>query len=146
MNHGEEEATSARDEDFLYIARALQEEPEEVAITLRTLLTDPLADVRVVPYLKGLLTDTTLCVLSIPYRYGEMRWLAAHALRAEYDALGIDDMIELHDVVRPLDFNEIYELGRAADVAVSPPYPSALEMLATLREAGKVPLDELCLG
>ena len=56
--------------------------------TLETLQKYPSSDERVLQYIEALLDDKTLCVLMLPYRFGEIRWLAAQALAAERASLG----------------------------------------------------------
>ncbi|HMW02032.1 MAG TPA: hypothetical protein PKE58_17965, partial [Acidobacteriota bacterium] len=50
------------------------------AITLNNLISSPRIDERLLPYLEQLLTDQSACLISIPYQFGEIRWLAAHVL------------------------------------------------------------------
>lgn len=55
----------------------------------------PTGDKRFLPYLEELLHDKTPCVLGLPYIYGEIRWLAAHALAAEREVQGIGVLVYL---------------------------------------------------
>src|SRR5215469_1755489 len=87
-----------RDIDFQDMREGLQNDDRR-SVILRLLMMEPLADERILPYLEELLTDTTPCLLYIPLHYGEMRWLAAHALAKERQALGIKEPVILHNVV-----------------------------------------------
>lgn len=59
----------------------------------------PSADPRLLPYLEDLIDDKTPCLLAIPYLFGEVRWLAAKALLAEREALGIRQPVRVRNVV-----------------------------------------------
>ena len=83
---------------------------------LRVLCQHPSADRRILPYLSRLLYDKSPCLLSIPYLFGEIRWLAAHALAAERAALGIQKPVSLRQVVKPLDTGDIVRAEYAAGI------------------------------
>ena len=63
--------------------------------TLKTLQKYPSGDERVLQHIEALLDDKTLCVLMLPYRFGEIRWLAAQALAAERASLGNEEPVRL---------------------------------------------------
>jgi superfamily II DNA/RNA helicase len=113
--------------------------------TLKTLCQDPTQDERVLPHLEALLNDTTPCVVMLPYRFGEIRWLAAKALAAEYDAIGFNESVHLHNAVRPLDTEEIVSIASAAGIKTRAGVDGVLETLATLRRMGRLPLCDLVL-
>ena len=83
---------------------------------LQVLWESPSADERVLPYLSRLLYDKSPCLLSIPYLFGEIRWLAAHALAAERAALGIQKPVCLPQVVKPLETGDIVRAEYAAGI------------------------------
>lgn len=145
MREGDSSTASQRDRIFNDIVNRLRD-PQRIESTLQVLQASPSGDRRIIPYLKELLTDTTLCIVSVPYRYGEIRWLAAYALRSESRASGLAETITLADVVRPLDFNEVATLARNAGVWTDPPFPGALDTVERLRKLGKVPLDDIVLS
>ncbi len=94
-------------------------------------------------HLERLLKDTNLCILSIPYLYGEVRYLAAYALWSEYRLMGISESISLADVVIPLDYTSIWRLAESVDdVREDGP---VLEVLGALRDRGLVPVVDIAL-
>jgi hypothetical protein len=112
--------------------------------TLKTLQKYPSGDERVLQHIEALLDDKTLCVLMLPYRFGEIRWLAAQALAAERASLGNEEPVRLQSVVRPLDTEEFVALREKAGVKSRGGVDGLLEALATLREMGQLPLyDDL---
>ncbi len=110
---------------------------------LKTLCQDPSQDERVLPRLEALLNDTTPCITMLPYRFGEIRWLAAKALVAERAALGHGEPVRMHNVVRPFDTEEFALLAASAGVKSRGGVEGVLEALATLREMGELPLYDL---
>ncbi len=110
---------------------------------LKDLWRYPTRDVRVLPYLEALLNDNTLCVVMLPYQYGEICWLAANALAVERKALNIQEPIRLMGVVRPLDTQEFAAACVAAGVDTKGGLPGVLNTLAILRNMGKLPLYDL---
>lgn len=136
---------SQRDIDFQDTVANLQQDDRR-AVSLRALAMSPLADERILPYLEELLTDTTPCVIALPYRFGEVRWLAAYALAQERKALGIKEPVRLPDVVRPLNTNELATLAQEADVQGRGGIEGILEKFAKLRELGRLPRYDLELN
>jgi SNF2 family DNA or RNA helicase len=111
--------------------------------TLKTLCQDPSQDERVLPYLESLLGDTTPCIVMLPYRFGEIRWLAAKALVAERAALEYSEPVRLHNVVKPFDTEEARVLAASAGIKSRGGVEGVLETLTILREMGKLPLYDL---
>ena len=68
----------------------------------------PTGNEMIVSYLEQLVEDRRACVVDriTPYKFGEMRWLAARALACEYAYLGIENPIILEDVVQPMRRSE----------------------------------------
>lgn len=112
---------------------------------LKDLWQYPSGDARILPYLEALLEDKTLCIIMLPYQYGEIRWLAAHALAAERTALGIQEPVKLLGVIRPLDTQEFVAVSQAAGVEYSGGVEGVLATLAILRGRDQLPLDDLKL-
>lgn len=113
--------------------------------TLKSLSKEPAEDERVLPYLDNLLDDETLCVVMLPYRFGEVRWLAAKVLLAERAALGYNEPVYLNNVVRPIDVEEFASLASSAGVTSRGGVDGVLETLNILREMQRLPLYNLQL-
>jgi hypothetical protein len=113
------------------------------AATLKTLCQDPSQDERVLAHLEALLNDTTPCIVMLPYRFAEIRWLAAKALAAERAAIGHSEPVRLHNVVIPFDTEELALLAASAGVKSRGGVEGVLEVLATLREMEQLPLYDL---
>ena len=111
--------------------------------TLECLRQDPSKDRRVLPHLEDLLEDRTPSIVMLPYRFGEIRWLAAHALAAERAALGIKEPVRLQDVVRPLSTEEFVAIRNKVGIEVKGGIEGVLKSMRTLREIGKLPLYDL---
>jgi hypothetical protein len=111
--------------------------------TLEDLRQDPSKDPRVLPHLERLLRDTTPGIVMLPYRFGEIRWLAAHALAAERAALGIKEPVRLQSVVRPLSTEEFVAIRNKVGIEVKGGIEGVLKSMHTLREIGKLPLYDL---
>jgi hypothetical protein len=102
------------DEDLEDLKGALaSDDHEEVRTALMVQRSDPSGDPRVLSLIEPLLADETPCLLEIPYLFGETRWLAAHALRAERDALGIEEPVRVSHVPIPLKGADVGWLARA---------------------------------
>lgn len=112
---------------------------------LKDLWQYPSQDARVLPYLEALLEDKTFCIVILPYQYGEIRWLAAHALAAERSVLGIQEPVKLVDVIRPLDTQEFVAISQSGGVEYSGGVEGVLATLAILRSRNRLPLDDLNL-
>lgn len=122
---------------------------EELSIrvaTLKVFRDDPSSDERVLPYLEHLLHDKTPCVLAIPYIFGEVRWLAAHTLAAEREALGIMKPVHLPNVLKPIDTTEYGKARNTANIRGRGGVEGVLENIAFLRDMGYLPLYNLKLS
>ncbi len=115
------------------------------AVTLKAFWRVPSADKRILPDLERLLHDTTPCLLGIPYIFGEIRWLAAKALAAEREALGIREAVYLQNVVRPLNTMGIMRAADAANVKIRGDVEGLLDTLGRLQKIDKLPLYDLYL-
>ena len=112
------------------------------AATLQVLWQYPSVDARVLPYLEDLLYDESPCLLSIPYVYGEIRWLAAKTLAAERAALGINQPVRVR-VVRPAETMDIMRAADEADFSLRGDVDGFLADLAILRDMGYMPMIDL---
>ena len=91
------------------------------AASLRALWKLPTGDKRLLPYLEQLLHDKAPCVLGLPYVFGEIRWLAAHALAAEREVLGITKPVRLQNVVKPIytaGISQAEQAGQSGSAAI----------------------------
>jgi hypothetical protein len=70
---------------------------------LLTISWKPTGDPRLLPLIEQHLDDRTLCVISAPTQYAEVRLIAVQALVAECKKQNIKRFINLEDVVEPLD-------------------------------------------
>lgn len=116
-----------------------------IVATLNDLRDYPSADRRVLPYLERLLEDKRTCLLAIPYIFGEIRWVAAKALLAEREALGIHEPVRLLNVVQPIDMRGYAKARRAANISIRGGVEGVLENLAILRDMGYLPMYDLIL-
>lgn len=127
-----------RDEEFRFFVDALKEPVHELAITLRSLKQSSYPEERIIPYLKELLDNRAPCKTQIPYRYGEIRWLAAGALRRVYDALDIRETIVLRDVPVSQTGDQIGELVWELGVHDEWLHLTSEECFERLREMGRL--------
>jgi HEAT repeat protein len=133
-------------EDFTGIVQNLTSHDQELrAIALENLWQFPSGDVKIIPYIKALLRDKTLCLLGIPYIFGEIRWLAAKALIAERERQGIPEGVQLQNVVQPLTMKEYAQARRTAQIALKGGIEGVVENLIILRDKGYLPMINLHL-
>ena len=128
------------------LSRLSSPNPRERANVLRALATAPLADDRLLRPAEMLLTDETLTLFSIPYVFGEVRFLAADAVAALRRALHSSEEVRLLQVPVSLSSDKIGALAREAGLEYSMGgVEGSLEMLNRLREVGLV-RDATCYG
>ncbi|WP_346292971.1 hypothetical protein [Sphaerothrix gracilis] len=133
-----------KDNEFNQLAANLQSEDLALRVSaLKELAQNPTGDKRVLPILESLLQDKTPCLVMLPYRFGEVRWIAAHALAAEYAVLDLDKKVRLEGVVRPINTQEFATLEKAANLKSAGGVNGVLAAFATLRELGHLPTYEL---
>ena len=113
---------------------------------LKVLWERPSADARILPYLSRLLYDKSPCLLSIPSLFGEIRWLAAHALAAERAALGIQKPVCLRQIVQPLETGDIVRAEYAAGIEARGGVDGLLHNFGILNDMGYLPLYDLNLS
>jgi len=130
------------DEEFRYFVDALEGSVNELAITLRSLKQSSYPEERIIPYLKELLDNRAPCKTQIPYRYGEIRWLAAGALRRVYDALDIRETIVLRDVPVSQTGDQISELVWELGVHDEWLHLTSEDCFERLREMGRLPIHD----
>jgi hypothetical protein len=133
IDQKELQETLQRDRDFQETVENLHSDDLLLQTSaLKVLAIDPLGDQRILPYLEALLTDTTPCLVAIPYMFGEIRWLAARALAKERAVLGIEEKVYLHNVVKPLNTQTLADLGKEAHIQGYGGIDGILEMFAEL--------------
>ena len=141
-----QELLSQNDQEFTEFVEDINSGDSSLIVaTLEDLRDYPSADERVLPYLERLLDDKTPCLLAIPYIFGEIRWLAAKALLAEREALGIREPVRVQNVVRPIDTRGVMRAANAANIEIRGEVEGVLETLAIARDMGHVPMSDLIL-
>jgi hypothetical protein len=119
------------------------------SVWLRILAQVPSGDARVLPYLQEKVQDTTMCLLGIPIEYGELRWMAAHALAAEYSVQGILTPVILRQVPQPIDANTFARLSienQLKEPGEGKLIVRHMALMDDLRRLGKLPLEDLELN
>jgi hypothetical protein len=140
----------ATDEDVhFYLDTLAHGGRDDRAIALRNLARSPTGDSRVQPVLEKLLNDVTPCLLQIPYRFGELRLLAAQALVAERRAAGDDRPVRLRTIA-PLTADELEQTREAAGTRAPSrsdnPIENQLDLYSVLRERGVLKEVDVELG
>lgn len=103
------------DPDVHYqLSRLASEEPRVRARMLAGIAENPLPDQRVLAACERLLDDRTLTVLGLPYRFGEVRWLAADAVAAIRARLAIAEPVTVEDVLPPCSTDDVTRMAAAA--------------------------------
>jgi hypothetical protein len=103
-------------QDFVNIIT--EGDSKKIATWIKVLIGYPSGDPRLLPYLEALLDNKTLCIISIPFTHGEIRYLAAHALADERAKQGIDLPVKV-TVIQPLTAVQIGNLTREAGIESS---------------------------
>jgi hypothetical protein len=123
---------------------ALQDpNPSERAAMLKALWAWPSQDDRLLAHLEGLLEDTDACVFGTPPRFGEIRWLAAQVIFAEFKARQRKDRVRLEGAVKPLNRDELTALAARAGIDSGPSLPGLLSAFAHLQKLGQLPTTTL---
>jgi hypothetical protein len=138
------------DEDVhFYLETLAHGSRDDRAIALRNLSRSPTRDSRVQPVLEKLLNDVTPCLLQIPYRFGELRLLAAQALMAERRATGDNRPVRLR-AIAPLTADELEQTREAAGTRApsrsNDPIENQLDLYSVLRERGVLKEVDVELG
>lgn len=110
---------------------------QERVSMLRVLKHDPLVDKQIYPHLEQLLLDTTPTIVSIPFSYSEVRWLAAHALASLRVADHATDIRQIAGLITPLDSGKLGVIRRAAGISRTLSWQDAF---VQLRAAQHLPL------
>ena len=128
--------TQADDGSVRDVLEALSsDDPRERVIMLQVLSENPTGSPQVLGRVGELMDDDALTVLSLPYVYGEVRYVAARALVAERRAAGVAEPVVLVDVPSPLGTDEVATLRDRAGLRSMEP----LAAYAELRGRGQIP-------
>lgn len=107
------------DQDYAEVVAFLRDpDPDQRVTMLRVLRSDPSGDSRLVPILTDLLEDRHVALLGIPLNFGEVRWLAAHVLAAEYRQAKVTHPIVMRDVPIPMTSNALSLMAEARRITV----------------------------
>jgi hypothetical protein len=136
-----------------YLHRALRTGSlEDRVFALQTIARAPTGDAVVRSAIEPLLDDVSPCVLQIPYRFGELRYLAAAALVAERCAAGDGEPLLLR-CTAPLTADELAQRWSAAELPENSgcrdPTELQLEWFAVLRNhqlLAKIAVEFRCSG
>ncbi len=128
------------------IANLQNPDPAERAATLKALWTWPAQDSRLLPHVRGLLTDTAPCIFGSPVQIGEIRWLAAQVIFAEFKAQRRKESVSLEEVIKPLKATELMDLANKAGIACDSNRAALLAAFAELQRLGQLPITRLELG
>ncbi len=121
-------------------------EPKRRANMLRALAECPSTDPAVIAACERLLDDTALTLLSIPYRFGEIRAVAAEAVWANRHNLGIDQVVVVPSALPVCSTNDIGALAQRAGIEMEHGgVEGVLATLVKLVAADQVPRRDLRL-
>lgn len=129
------------DEEVEYVLERLQGDVTKRCRMLHVLADHPLADERVIASLRLLLRDTTPCVVSRPYRFGEVRYLASRTLAWTLSELGRPARVSV-DTIPPMSTTELMTVARASGVSTAGHgggMEGVLRTFRVLQEAGHLP-------
>lgn len=127
------------DSELAETVSALQDpDPSERAAMLKALWAWPSQDDRLLPHIRGLLHDTTPFVFGSPMRFGEIRWLAAQVIFAEFKAQQRKESVRLDGAVKPITGDELTALAARAGIECDSTLPARLATFAELQRQGKL--------
>ncbi len=92
--------------------------PKDRANMLLSLGEVPPTDLAVIAACERLLEDTTLTVIGIPYRFGEIRAVAADTVWAIRASQGIDKVVIVPGALKVCTTNDVGNLAREAGIAM----------------------------
>lgn len=108
MNKQENETWNT--EKFHQFVEAITTGGTSSAVWCKYLANNPSGDSRVLPYLENALEDSTICVISVPPTYGEVRFEAAYALATERKQQGIKEFFVLSQTFMPLSVEKAMQI------------------------------------
>ncbi len=98
---------------------------------LKQIAAAPVADARLLRAAEALLDDREVCLVQIPYRFGEVRFYAADAVAALRSKAGNAEPVVVVDTFYPLTTDDVGKYAAAAGVEVGAGIDG---VIATLRE------------
>lgn len=126
-------------EDFNNFTKTISEgKVNHIIATLKNKTVAPSGDPRLIPILEGLCADKRIAQIDIPFRYGEIAYLAAFALCAEKHKCNMEGKIRITTAV-PLDENAVIELTEHHGVIIPPGISGITLAIQTLAEMGMLP-------
>jgi hypothetical protein len=128
------------EQDVASVLRRLgSEDPRARVSGLRAAETGQYVDDRILAACEGLLDDSTITLLGLPYHYGEVRWCAADAVAVLRASLGRPSPVILEGVLEPVV--EVRKLAEAAGIEMAPGggIEASIATLRQLAELGKLP-------
>ncbi len=132
------------DSELAETIAALQDpNPSERAAMLKALWAWPAQDDRLLPHIRELLDDTTPCVFGTPMRVGEIRWLAAQVIFAEFKAQKRKESVRLDRAVVPIKSDELIGLAQQAGIATDSTPTALLNAFVKFQELGQLPITTL---
>ncbi|MGV3622608.1 MAG: hypothetical protein ACO1OB_17450 [Archangium sp.] len=115
-------------------------DPRARANMLRAFTEVPPTDSAVIAACERLMNDTTLTLLGIPYRFGEVRSVAAEAVWAIRRRQGIDAPVVLRDALPVCSTNDIGAYAREAGLDIEPGgIDGVLKTLVRLVNENRIP-------
>jgi ADP-ribosyl-[dinitrogen reductase] hydrolase len=111
------------------------------AVALNAVSARPHPDVRLLAACERLLADRAITIVSLPYSFAEVRWLAAEAVAAVRGALGSSESVVIEDVFAPVTASNVEVLAREAGVERSRTggVDGTIETLECIAAVGKLP-------
>lgn len=120
-------------------------EVSDVSSTLKSILEYPAGDRRILPILESMIEDPRPCIISLPYRVGEIRRLVAHVLLSERVACGINTPVHLPNSILPVSPGYLMEHAENAGIEVESGLNGAFKAFEALRSLGLLPTEDLSL-
>lgn len=117
--------------------------PSERAAMLKALWAWPSQDNRLLPHIRTLLGDTAPCVFGSPMRIGEIRWLAAQVIFAEFKLQKRKEAVRLELAVKPIPKNDLTTLAGKHSIPCDGSLGHLLAAFESLQALGKLPMTEL---
>lgn len=97
------------------------------------------ASPRLLALCEALLEDRTIALLSLPFSYGEIRWLAADAVASLRRVLNISVPVVIPDVFGPVSGAKAEELLKAAGLESKGGIDGVIEALESLAKMDRLP-------
>ena len=129
---------SEEDDVAYWLARLSSTNPRARVETLKQIAEAPVANERLLASAEQLLDDRELCVVQIPYRFGEVRIFAADAVAALREKLGKPEPVVLADTFFPLTTDDVGKYAAAAGMQLGAGTEGVIETLRDLVARGAI--------